>query len=99
MAEGHTKPHVDNSDAAQQPRRRFLAWLSLLGGGISATLVGVPLLRAFVTPAIPTPPKDDWVKVADDIALIDVDTPVRVTFVVASQDAWIETRSLNSVWL
>jgi len=99
MAEGQITPQVETSDAAQQPRRRFLAWLSLLGGGVSATLVGIPLLRAFVTPAIPTPPKDDWVKVADDIALIDVDTPVRVTFIVASQDAWIETRSLNSVWL
>jgi menaquinol-cytochrome c reductase iron-sulfur subunit len=69
------------------------------GGAISATLVGVPLLRAFVAPSLPKPPKDDWVKVADDIALIDIETPVRVTFVETRQDAWIETRTLNSVWL
>ena len=30
---------------------------------------------------------------------IDLDVPVRVTFVLTSQDAWIESRSLNSVWL
>lgn len=93
-ADAHT-----HDGTASQPRRGFLAWLSVVGGTVSAALVGVPLARAFVTPALPKPPKDNWVKVAEDIALIDVDTPVRVTFVQTAQDAWIETRTLNSVWL
>lgn len=99
MADGHEPPPTDPLEGSHHPRRGFLAWLSLIGGAISAGLVGVPLLRAFVSPAMPTPPKDNWVKVADDIALIDLDTPVRVTFVETKQDAWIETRTLNSVWL
>ena len=99
MADGHEAHSVDASAMGSQPRRGFLAWLSVIGGAISAAMVGVPLLRAFVSPAMPTPPKDDWVKVADDIALLDIDTPVRVTFVETKQDAWIETRTLNSVWL
>jgi menaquinol-cytochrome c reductase iron-sulfur subunit len=91
----------ERSETGVQPtaRRGFLAWLSVVGGAISGVLVGVPLLRAFVTPAIPKPPKDTWIKVADDIALIDIEVPVRVTFVATTQDAWIETRSINSVWL
>ena len=99
MADDTTPPQMDPTLPATQQRRGFLAWLSMVGGAISATLVGVPLLRAFATPGLPTPPKDNWVKVADDIALIDLDVPVRVTFVLTTQDAWIETRSLNSVWL
>ena len=86
-------------ETAAQARRGFLAWISLLGGAISGTLVGVPLLRAFVAPTLPKPARDAWVKVADDIALIDLDVPVRVTFVETKQDAWIESRTLNSVWL
>ena len=71
----------------------------MVGAAITAMLVGVPVLRAFVAPALPKPPTDNWVKVADDIALIDIETPVRVTFVETKQDAWIESRTLNSVWL
>ena len=91
---------MEPQTASNAPGRRgFLVWLSTIGGAISGVLVGIPLIRTFVAPALPQPAKDDWVKVADDIALIDVDVPVRVTFVISSQDAWIESRSLNSVWL
>ena len=99
MNEAEKADATDSPATTTQPRRGFLAWLSLAGGAISGVLVGVPLLRAFVSPSLPKPPKDDWVKVADDIALIDLDVPVRVTFVETKQDAWIETRTLSSVWL
>jgi Rieske Fe-S protein len=73
--------------------------VSALGAAVSAALVGFPALRAFVSPVLPSPRKDNWVKVADDTALLDVGVPVRVNFVQSSTDAWLESRTLNGVWL
>jgi Rieske Fe-S protein len=87
------------ASAVQIGRRGFLRWVSGIGAAISAALVGFPALRAFVSPMLPSPRKDDWVKVADDIALLDVGTPIRVNFVQSSTDAWLESRTLNGVWL
>jgi Rieske Fe-S protein len=89
----------DPTAPAELGRRSFLQWVSAVGGTLSALLVGVPVVKAFVSPALPTPEKDSWVKVADDIALLDIGTPVRLNFVTTEQDAWIESRTLNGVWL
>lgn len=86
-------------DADQVGRRGFLRWLSGIGAAVSAVVVGFPAVRAFVSPLLPTPRKDNWIKVADDTALIDVGVPVRVNFVQSSVDAWLESRTLNGVWL
>jgi menaquinol-cytochrome c reductase iron-sulfur subunit len=80
-------------------RRRFLQWASGIGATLSAFLVGVPVLRVFLSPALPTAPTDHWVKVADDVANIDTDIPIRVNFVETKVDAWLEDRQLNGVWL
>lgn len=92
---------ADASDtvAPQFARRRFLQIISGIGAGISAVLIGVPVVRAFITPALTAPPKDDWLKVTDDIALLDVGTPIRLNVVVTEQDAWIESRAVKTVWL
>jgi menaquinol-cytochrome c reductase iron-sulfur subunit len=80
-------------------RRRFLRWMSGLSAAISALLVGVPSARAFLSPGFRRPAKRDWVKVADDVSTLDVGTPTKVDFVEASRDAWVESRSLRTVWL
>jgi menaquinol-cytochrome c reductase iron-sulfur subunit len=80
-------------------RRRFLRWVSGAGATLTAAVVGFPVLRAFLSPALPTLRADSWVKVADDVALIDTDIPVRVNFVESKVDAWLEDRQLNGVWL
>lgn len=80
-------------------RRGFLRWISGFGAALSAVLVGVPALRAFVSPMVTRRQTDNWIKVADDIALLDVGVPIRVNFVQSSVDAWLESRSLNGVWL
>jgi Rieske Fe-S protein len=87
------------AEAAAIGRRGFLRWVSGLGAAITTVLVGIPVVRAFVSPSLPTPGRDSWVKVADDIALIDIGVPIRVSFVQTADDAWVETRTLNSVWL
>lgn len=80
-------------------RRGFLRWISGLAAGVSAAMVGIPVLRAFVAPVVGKPPVDSWVKVADDIALLDLGVPIRIDFVQTRDDAWVESRSLNAVWL
>ena len=80
-------------------RRGFLRWVSGLSAAITAALVGVPVLRAFVSPMLPRARVDTWIKVADDTALLDVGVPIRVNFVQSAVDAWVESRTLNGVWL
>ena len=86
-------------DGPDEGRRGFLAKISAAGAAISALLVGFPVVRSFISPGLPQPRVNGWVKVADDIALLDVGVPVRVNFVQAQQDAWVDSRTLNGVWL
>lgn len=80
-------------------RRGFLQWISALGGATIAALVGVPLVRALISPALAKPKAEPWIKVADDTALLDIGTPIRVDLVQTQDDAWVESRALISVWL
>lgn len=80
-------------------RRTFLKRLSALGALISAGLVSFPVLRAIFPPVSLRPKAGNWVKVAEDTALLDIGVPIRVNFVQSVDDAWIESRTLNGVWL
>jgi len=80
-------------------RRGFLRLASAVGGSIIAVLVGIPVVGAFISPALAKAKPDSWIKVADDTALLDIGTPIRVDFVQTQDDAWVESRALNSVWL
>jgi Rieske Fe-S protein len=80
-------------------RRRFLKRLSAIGAVISGALVSVPVLRAIFAPTRRVAATDNWVKVADDTALLDIGVPVRVNFVQTVEDAWVESRTLTGVWL
>ena len=99
MPSGTRHTGSTHDDTGQMGRRGFLRWVSGLGAALTGVLVGVPALRAFVSPMFPKPPVDNWIKVADDIALLDVGVPIRVNFVQSSIDAWVESRTLNGVWL
>jgi Rieske Fe-S protein len=96
--EDHTETGGDSAQP-DESRRGFLSKVSAACAAVSALLVGFPVVRSFVSPSLRRPVADSWVKVADDIALLDVGVPVRVNFVQQLQDAWVETRALNAVWL
>lgn len=96
---GTESPDQGPMEASQVGRRRFLEMVSGIGAALSAVVVGFPVVRAFVSPTLASPPKDDWVKVADDTALLDVGVPIKLSFVVSEQDAWIESRSVKGLWL
>jgi Rieske Fe-S protein len=80
-------------------RRSFLKWISGIAATVSAAVVGVPVARALVSPAFAKPPAENWVKVADDIALLDIGVPIRLDFVSTLDDAWITSRALTGVWI
>lgn len=98
-----TSPDVSGTRLGERPqnveRRGFLERVSVMGAAISAVFLGVPVVRAFVSPSLPQPVKDAWIKVADDTALLDIGVPVRMNFVQTQLDAWIERRVINGVWL
>jgi len=93
--------HAPATASADDPvgRRGFLRWASGIAAAVSAVVVGVPVVRALVSPAFAKPPADNWVKVADDIALLDIGVPIRLDFVSTQDDAWITARSLTGVWV
>ena len=81
------------------PRRGFMGIVSGASAAIVTALIGVPVIGAFVSPVLRQQRTDNWVKVADDTALLDIGVPIRVDFVQTQDDAWIESRALMSVWL
>lgn len=86
-------------DEGPWARRSFLKFVSGASAAVSALLVGIPLARAFVSPVLAKGPKDEWIKVADDTALLDIGVPIRRDFAVTQEDAWVESRTMNGVWL
>ena len=83
---------------APPTRRGFLKFASTISASLAALLVGVPTVRAFLSPGLKAPEPKNWIKVGQADA-IDIETPVKVDFVEAMNDGWIETRALRSVWL
>lgn len=86
-------------EAGTIERRRFLRRVSAFAVSVSAALVTIPVLRAFLSPTARTVSREDWIKVADDTALLESGVPIRVDFVTTKYDAWVEARAMNSVWL
>jgi Rieske Fe-S protein len=81
------------------PRRRMLVVLSVIGAGVSAIAASAASVAAFAWPATRKPEPKGWTKVVDDVNDVDIGTPFKVDFAETVDDAWIETRTLRSVWV
>ena len=79
-------------------RRAFLRWATAIGGAASALLAGVPALRAFLSPTFRHSRQEKWIRLGD-VDQFDPEVPIKVDFVDAVNDAWVETRRLRSVWI
>jgi quinol---cytochrome c reductase iron-sulfur subunit, bacillus type len=79
-------------------RRAFLRWASAAGGLISAALVGLPSLRAFISPTFRRPQTQRWIKLVE-VEQMESGTPVRFDFVETVTDAWVEARTQRGVWI
>lgn len=72
--------------------------MSGIGTALTGLIVGVPAATAFLSPAFKKPVKKECLTVADDVDTLDIGTPIKVDFVDASNDAWVESRPMRSVW-
>ncbi len=79
-------------------RRRFFRWAAGLGSLLSAALVGLPSLRAFLGPLAPKEKKTNWIKLGE-VDQIEAGVPTRFDFTESINDAWVETRALRGVWI
>ena len=79
-------------------RRTFLKWMTAFGSILSGALVGVPALRAFLSPAFRPPPPRQWIKLVEAEQL-EIGVPTRFDFVQTVADAWVENRALRGAWI
>ena len=79
-------------------RRAFLKLATAAGGLISLALVGLPSLRAFLSPAFKREQKTRWIKLGE-VDQIETGVPIRFDFSESTRDAWIESRVLRGVWI
>lgn len=75
-----------------------MKWLTAAGSLLSAGLIGVPSLRAFLSPAFRAPASKRWIKLGE-AEQIEQGVPVRFDFSETVEDAWVETRALRGVWI
>lgn len=81
-----------------EARRAFLKWAATIGSLFSGALVGLPTLRAFLSPAFRPPATKRWIK-AGEVDQIEMGVPTRLDFAETVNDAWVETRALRGVWI
>ena len=79
-------------------RRTFFRWASGIGAFVSAALVGLPSLRAFLAPLSRKEKQTNWIKLGE-ADQIEAGVPTRFDFAESVNDAWVETRALRGVWI
>lgn len=79
-------------------RRSFFRWATALGSFIVAALVGIPGVRAFVSPSFRREKRVRWIPLGE-AEQIEPGVPVRFDFAETFNDAWVETRALRGVWI
>ncbi len=84
--------------ALQNGRRAFLRWATAVGGFLATLLAGVPTARAFLSPTFRRQSREKWIRLGE-VDTFDPNTPTKVDFVDAANDAWVETRRLRNVWV
>lgn len=85
--------------AAQVPSRRsFFRWVTAIGSLITVALVGIPGVRAFVSPSFRRERRVRWIPLGE-AEQIEPGIPLRFDFAETFNDAWVETRALRGVWI
>ena len=79
-------------------RRAVLKWLTGIAGSLTALLVVVPGLLAFLTPTLRSAGAVRWIRLGE-AALFDLGVPDRVDFTDNVRDAWVTQRVVRSVWV
>ncbi len=88
----------DNPARPESSRRSFFRWATALGSLITAALVGIPGVRAFVSPSFRREKRARWIPLGES-EQIEPGVPLRFDFADTYNDAWVETRALRGVWI
>lgn len=83
---------------ARVGRRGFLRVASAAAAALTAAVLAIPSLVAFLAPVFRRPRARGWLALTE-ADLVDIGVPVKVDFVEELSDAWVQTRALRSVWL
>lgn len=87
-----------SGDAVNPARRAFLKWATAAGSLLSAVLVGLPSIRAFLSPSFRRPQGQRWIKLVE-VDQMEPGAPVRFDFSESISDAWVEGRVQRGVWI
>lgn len=79
-------------------RRSFLKLVSAAAGAVAAALAAIPALLSFSSPVLRRQSTTSWIKLGDAGRFFS-DEPVKADFTVEMKDAWVETRTTQSVWV
>lgn len=79
-------------------RRRFLKVVTAIAGALAAALAGLPALFAFTSPAFRGKRPDDWINLGS-VTRFEPEVATKVDFAQTVNDAWVETRTVRSVWV
>ena len=79
-------------------RRAFLKVVSTVAGVVAGALAAIPAAFSFATPILRRSRTESWIKLGDAAKFFS-DEPVKADFAVTMRDAWVESRSLQSVWV
>ncbi|MBI4288707.1 MAG: Rieske (2Fe-2S) protein [Chloroflexi bacterium] len=87
-----------NTSGQGVTRRHFLGYVTAALGAFVATVVAVPVVGAFVSPALKKKGSGQWIS----LGAIDKFTrkePKMVGITVVKQDGWVEARQPRVVWV
>ena len=87
----------NNDNGAEGSRRKFLTWLSLSLGGISAALVGIPVVSFILAPFVKKQ-KEVWRSVGP-VENFEIGTTKEVSFDNAESTPWEGDFAETAAWL
>lgn len=79
-------------------RRKFLAYVAAAIGALVATVLTVPVLGSFISPALARKGRAQWLKLGTAAAFAPGE-PKLVPFYLVRRDGWVETREPKTVWV
>lgn len=79
-------------------RRSFLGYITAAIGAFAATIVAVPLVGAFISPATKKKASGQWLNLGP-VTKFPKNEPKMVGLTLVKQDGWVEARQPRLVWV